>query len=200
VAAVAGLVALVAVRAGINYMFWGSLWTSPHAALGAWTGLADALDLMAVRAGGLLLDQEYGLLPYAPVFLLAPLGLVRLVKTRPATAGAVAVVVASYLAFILFPVTNVHGWTGGWSPAGRFLTPILPLAAIGIAVSIGSLPRLMTVPLIVLQVVISAYCWQNPKNLWNDGDGIAAVCARGGFTVCAHLPSFVTPDDRRPSR
>jgi hypothetical protein len=200
VAAGAGLIALAAVRAGINHMFWGSWWTSPHATPGAWTGFADALDVMAQRAGGLLLDQEYGLVPYAPVFILAPMGLIRLAKTQPATAGAVAVVLASYIAFILFPVTNVHGWTGGWSPAGRFLTPILPLAAIGIAVSIGSLPRIVTVPLIVLQVGISAYFWQNPKNLWNDADGVAAVCARGGFTVCERLPSFVTPDDRRPAR
>jgi hypothetical protein len=43
---------------------------------------------------------------------------------------------------------------------------------------------------IALQVAIDGYAWQHPKNLWNDGDGVAAVCTRGGIPVCGYLPSF----------
>ena len=196
----AGLLPLVALRASLNFTFWGSLWTSPHAALGLWPGWQEALSVMTVRAGGLLLDQEFGLLPYAPIFVLAPIGLVLLARTRRLAVLAIVVVIAAYLLPILCPVTNVHGWSGGWSPAARFVVPVLPLAAVGIAWALRSLPGWLTVPVVVLQVVVSAYFWQNPKNLWNDGDGVAAVCSRGGFTGCEQLPSFVTPADFHQSR
>jgi hypothetical protein len=42
----------------------------------------------------------------------------------------------------------------------------------------------------VLQIAIDAYAWQTPKVLWNDGDGTAAFCARGGAAVCPYLPSI----------
>jgi hypothetical protein len=48
----------------------------------------------------------------------------------------------------------------------------------------------LLVVIIALQIVIDAYAWQHPKNLWNDGDGVAAACARGGVPVCRYLPSF----------
>jgi len=52
------------------------------------------------------------------------------------------------------------------------------------------LPRALIVIVVVVQIVIDAYAWQHPKNLWNDGDGVAAVCARGGLPICRYLPSF----------
>ena len=83
----------------------------------------------------------------------------------------------------------MHGWTGGWSPAARFLTPIVPLLAIPIALAIPRYPQALVVGVAAVQVIISAYMWQNPKNLWNDGDGVAAVCERGGATFCRYLPA-----------
>jgi hypothetical protein len=64
-----------------------------------------------------------------------------------------------------------------------------------LALAISRAPRPVVAAAVVVQVVISAYFWQNPKNLWNDGDGIAAVCERGGFTLCGAVPSFVQPSD-----
>ena len=89
------------------------------------------------------------------------------------------------------PITNAHGWTGGWSPPARLLLPIVPLLAVGVAAGIQLVPRVLLVGVVALQVFVSAYFWQNPKNLWNDGDGVAAACARGGVGVCDYLPSFV---------
>jgi uncharacterized membrane protein len=90
----------------------------------------------------------------------------------------------------MLPITNVHGWTGGWSPPARFLVPIVPLLAIGLVAAVRATPRLILVPILVLQIAIDVYAWQHPKNLWNDGDGVAAVCARDGLRLCAYLPSF----------
>ena len=32
-------------------------------------------------------------------------------------------------------------------------------------------------------------------NLWNDGDGMAAVCARGSAAFCRYLPSLTESGD-----
>jgi hypothetical protein len=87
-------------------------------------------------------------------------------------------------------VSRSTPWTGGWSPAARFLAPVVPLLGIAVAAAIPVLPRALLIAIVALQITIDAYAWQHPKNMWNDGDGVAAVCARGGMTFCRYLPSF----------
>jgi hypothetical protein len=181
---------LVAARTVLNYRSWGSLVTGPHAHAGEWPGLAETTRIAATRFAGLLLDQEFGLLVYAPLFVLAAAGFVVLARSRPAIPRAALAIISCYLLTIILPMTNVQGWTGGWSPAARFLAPIVPLLGIAVAAAMPVLPRSLLVVIIALQIVIDAYAWQHPKNLWNDGDGVAAACARGGVPVCRYLPSF----------
>jgi hypothetical protein len=191
---VLSLAACVAIRTALNYRFWGSLVTGPHAHGGGWPGAPEAARVVSTRLAGLFLDQEFGLLIYAPVFLLAVVGFIALARTRPAIMRAALAIIACYLLTIVLPMTNVQGWTGGWSPAARFLAPVVPLLGIGVAAAIPVVPRALLVALVALQITIDAYAWQHPKNLWNDGDGVAAVCARGGLTVCRFLPSFTARD------
>jgi hypothetical protein len=61
---------------------------------------------------------------------------------------------------------------------------------------VRTIPRAVLIAVVVVQIGIDGYFWSHPKNLWNDGDGIAAVCSRGGAPFCPYLPSFV--DDVRP--
>ena len=184
IAFLAGMV----LRTMVTYYFWGTWFTSPHARAGTWDGLAT---VASDRLGGMLFDQEYGLLLYAPVFTLIAFA----VRDRRSILLAAVLLVVAYLVPILLPITNVHGWTGGWSPAARFWVPIVPLLVILLAVAIDRTPQAIVIAVIGLQIVLSAYFWQNPKNLWNDGDGIAAICERGGFTGCHRLPSFVRASD-----
>jgi hypothetical protein len=185
---VAAAVALLAVRTAINYLFWGTWVTTPHAALGEARGIAGTVSVAATRLAGLLVDQEFGLLMYAPFLVLAPLGLV-IMRPRP-IARAIMVAGACYLALILWPVTNVHGWQGGWNPAGRFMLPVVPLAALALPAAFGAVPRALLAVLLALQIFLDGYLWQNPKNLWNDGDGAATICASGrGTGLCRWLPA-----------
>jgi hypothetical protein len=181
---------LLMVRAAINYHMWGTWLTSPHARAGEWNG-REGVVTAGRRLAGMLLDQEFGLLPYAPVFALAAVGLVVLARTRRALFYQTCTVAGCYVLTVIMPVTNVYDFTGGWSPAARFIVPVVPLLAIGVAAAIRATPRMLLVPLIILQIAIDGYAWQHPKNLWNDGDGVAAICSRGGLPVCAFLPSFV---------
>lgn len=192
-----GFAVLLAARTAINYMFWGTLVASQHARRGEWNGVVDAAATMATRTAGLLFDQEFGLLPYAPVFALAPLGCAALARSNRPLLWSIVVVAGAYLLAVIFPLTNAHGWTGGWSPAARFVVPIIPLVGLAIVAGARSLPRAAVTGIVVLQVCINAYFWQQPKNLWNDADGIAAICERGSARFCGYLPSFVGPSDRQ---
>ena len=110
--------------------------------------------------------------------------------TRRDVALSAVLTVGLYLALIICPLTNVHGWTGGWSPAARFLTPIAPLLGLFVFAGLKAAPRPLAAAVVALQIAISAYAWQHPKILWNDGDGRAALCEPLGDRVCGYLPSL----------
>jgi hypothetical protein len=191
IALVTGMAVLLLVRTAVNYYFWGTLVTNSHASLGAWTGWSALTRESLTRLAGLMLDQEYGLLIYAPLYALAVAGLIILAKTNRAAAVSITFVVTCYVALVICPLTNVQGWTGQWCPAGRFLTPVLPLFAIPLSFALRSIPRPVAAAVLALQIGISATLWQFPKLAWNDGDGRAAFCVRTGEGICHYLPSLV---------
>jgi len=82
----ATLGAMLVLRTTINLYLWDTWMTTPHAAAGEWGGLGAALRLSGLRLVALLADQEYGLLIYAPIYLLAIAGLPLLEKRAPAAA------------------------------------------------------------------------------------------------------------------
>ncbi len=125
-----GLVTMVALRTAINHYLWGTWITTPHAAAGAWDGFLPMVTTAGMRLAALLVDQEYGLLAYAPLYLLAIAGVPILMRRAPDVAWPLICVVTGYVALVLLPLTNPHGWSGQWCPAGRFLTPVLPLLVV----------------------------------------------------------------------
>ena len=173
-----GVTAIAAVRTAVNWHFWGTLVTNDHARVAS-IGPAEAvIREMAIRASGLWFDREFGLLALAPIYLLVVPGFLLLWRRAPRLAGPWCLVAAAYLLAILLPFINVHGWTGTWSPAARFLVPIAPLMAIAVAVAATSVSGVRAVfvrVLVVWQVVLDVLVWNNPKILWNDGDGVSAV-------------------------
>jgi hypothetical protein len=124
---------------------------------------------------------------YAPLYLLAAPGLVALRTRHPIVWRDVCLVLAVYLLLVLLPVTNFHGWRGGWSPAARFLLPVAPLLWMGVAsyaAAAGGVGRAVVAVLVAAQLAINAFVWQFPKTLWNDGDALSA------FSWNAWLPSW----------
>lgn len=190
VAFVAGAALLVAVRVAVNYAFWGGLLSGPHARLGEWPGWARLIGEMTNRLVGLLVDQEFGILIYAPVYVLAIWGAISLVRVKRDLAFSIFLVVGVYVGFVICPLTNAHGWTGGWNPAARFLTPITPLVGLCVFAGLRTAPWAVAVIVVALQLAVSAYAWQHPKILWNDGDGRAAFCEPLGGRICGYLPSI----------
>ena len=186
---------MLLVRSAVTFYFWGTWLTSPHARLDTTGGQGDRVFEPALRLFGLLFDQSHGLLPVAPVFLLLPLGLLRLWRRDRVFATQIAVISAAYLIPVITPLFNPHGWRGGWSPAGRFLVPLVPLFGVLVfsAVARARGAPVWVMAIVVVQIAIDAIVWQQPKLLWNDGEkpqasALYGFLDGGSGTLTSRLP------------
>jgi hypothetical protein len=78
-----------------------------------------------------LIGPYRGLLPLAPAFFMAPLGLAWLARARDRR-WPILIAAAIALAYILLNV-SYHFWEGGWFVGPRHLLPGLPFLALGLA-------------------------------------------------------------------
>lgn len=146
---------------------------------------------------GLALDQEFGLLAYAPVFVLAVPGLMRLWRTRP-DRGAVA---TGLVAVVVLVAGSWHMWRGGFNPPARFLLPVLPVLAVALAFAIRERLGAAAALLIGwgLWTGLSG-AWQ-PRLVHRDRDGTAAFfrALSGAEEWTRLLPAYVLgePDRHR---
>ena len=74
----------------------------------------------------LVFDQQFGILPNAPVYAFCFFGLGVLARRHWRVALELSIVSLAYL----LSVSTFHMWWGGFSAPARFLAPILPLLAI----------------------------------------------------------------------
>jgi hypothetical protein len=156
VAAVLGVALLVAARAdrrrlGLlagSFAVAGALYLLAHRGwYGGWTvyaagdHFAQTGELSAVgtqvnllgrarRLAGLLVDRDFGIAAWSPVWLLAPLGLGLLARQRMPGRWVVLAAIGAGWLNATFVALTMHGF---WIP-GRQVVVVLPLAALGLAV------------------------------------------------------------------
>jgi hypothetical protein len=110
------------------YATWGTF--SPSAPYGAQRGAG--LRFLPAGGPGLLFDQEYGIIVFAPALLLSLVGLVAMLR-RGGAARRMALEVGAAFGALLATVGAFHIWWGGSATVGRplmsgFLLLGLPLA------------------------------------------------------------------------
>ena len=124
----------LAVSAGLLMLFfyhrYGQIYpdTSDHA------GISDVAGTLR-GAAGLMLDEQWGLLIYTPIFILTFVGLI-LMATKSGWRKPLlwlGVLVAPYYLLI----ANYAQWWGEWGPPARYLVAVLPLLALPFALSLG---------------------------------------------------------------
>ena len=140
-AAALGLVALVRLRgralaafllvagaAALGFAsYYSGVFGSPSP-LALYGGLPPDAQVVTWRSlAGLLLDRSFGLLPAAPVFLLALAGLPPVLQRRDAWPHALLALA------ILAPLLSWRMWWGGQCPPARFLVPMLPFLGAALA-------------------------------------------------------------------
>ena len=110
------------------------------------------------KVGPLLWGEYRGLLTYAPVLALAPVG-----WTRLARRGRLDWAATSVLAFTCGFLVNLSypEWTGGWSTGPRLLVTSLPFAMIGVSGALASRWRPATAVaalLVLIGAVVIGLC------------------------------------------
>jgi hypothetical protein len=161
-------------------------------------GVGERRPLLALA--GLLLDRSFGLLPYAPLFLLALAGLPRLLSRARADV-AVQGLLATGLA-VLAPVLAWRMWWGGQCPPARFLVPLVPLLAVAAGALVSGAPARglgrWRWPLAGLSLALTLFMAADPGRLLmlNRGDRQTRVwtALSGPVDVGAFLPSLVAAE------
>ena len=112
-------------------------------------------------------------------------------RSRP-IAGELALLVAAYTLFVLMPMTNAHGWHGGWAPAARFLVPVTPFLALPVANLLATArSRLLIGGVVAIQLLISGYIWLHPMLSWAGGEEPSAWLTRlAGEHVASMVPAW----------
>lgn len=205
-AAVMGVVGLARLRGRARLAFLGTAAVSGtaflfyyHAIFGVasplalYGGLPDDADGRPLRAlAGLMLDRSFGLLPYAPVFLVGLAGFGALVRRRQ----WVEVVL---LLALIGPILAWRMWWGGQCPPARFLVPAVPLLALAAAARIADSRRGLARwrwPLLGLGVVTTVGMVWRPDALLllNRGDRPTRLWSAlsGEWPVARYLPSMTS--------
>lgn len=133
-----------------NFAITGSV--RPDALYLAWGPQGVATERVGQGLLGLLLDARYGILPYAPVYLLGFAGL-----------GRFRVVLPAALVYYL-TVASADNWSGAVCNLGRYVMPVLPLLVAGAAVVLSPLRR----GVVALFLVLAAWTALLTRALWLD--------------------------------
>jgi hypothetical protein len=149
---------------------------------------------------GLLLDQQFGLLVYSPVFLIGLAGLPLVAGLGRLRGAAILGSVAVYFLFI----GAFSFWYGAFSPPARMLVPVIPLLVVPLALA---LDRWRTVWFRALFATLLALSWaiahllvDVPRLRYNLPDGASQMLLYlqtvWGRDLTTWLPSFVQPTAR----
>ena len=183
---------------GSFYVMYGDV--NPTVAYGYSQGAE--LDWLNVPRGllGLSFDQEYGLLPYSPIFVASLLGAWLMARRREMRGYLIGVmlVIGPFLA----STTNYYMWWGGGSVPARFVVPILPLLAPMIAVAFrelrspaarGALGAALAYSVVAFVTVVVR---PGAMLMYNDRDGTGRLVEtlQAGVPLTGTLPSFIDPD------
>jgi hypothetical protein len=143
---------------------------------------------------GLLLDRAFGLLPYAPIMLLALSGLVPLARGRSRDVLPHLLVAGA----VLLPLLPWRMWWGGQSPPARFLVPLLPQLGVGLGARVGEgkrglvrwAPALLAYGLGLCLLVVSL---PEERLLLTHGDRPPRILEALSPGLGRYLPSVVQP-------
>lgn len=189
-AATCGVLSAVALTAYHQqlYGFWNPAGVFGRRPRFAWTNWREGIP-------GLLLDQEFGLLIYAPAFVLFPLGVAGLWKrSRPAAVAAIVLVAA---ALALSGTWSM--WRGGFNPPARFLVPAVPALTLGVAFAVQRRWNAPRAVLVGWGLWIGLAGASRPELIHRDREGAAPFFRdfSGGREWTSLLPRFVLPNDDR---
>lgn len=175
--------------AGLLALF-GTLYGSATLSAAYGAGAASDVSLARVPRGlvALALDRQFGLLPLAPVWLLAGPGAILLWRRAPGDAMRAVLLAASTLVV----GASFSMWWGGACPPARFVVPALPALALLLAPAVARFPR-SACGLVGAALAVTLVAADAPRAIHNRPDGESALLKvlAPSVSLDALLPSFV---------
>lgn len=149
---------------------------------------------------GLLFDYKFGVLLYSPVYLIALVGVWKLLRDSRVRWFACALIGLTFT--LLASVTPFAMWWGGRSAPARFIVPVVPLMApmlaAGIAAARHRISRAVVTTLLVWSVLVFGLMSVRPdlSLLFNDRQAPGRLVAlfQGDAPLSYALPTFTQPD------
>jgi len=111
-----GLPMVVSVALWMAFFNW--IWGSPFPSVVYGTQRPVRWEYFVKGGPGLLFDQEYGIVPAAPIFAASLVGLIAMLWSDPRSRRVAAEIVLIFAA-LLIPVGAFHLWSGGSGAIGR---------------------------------------------------------------------------------
>jgi hypothetical protein len=176
-AAIAPPVAGGLALAALNWYIYGQLTPNYGRAQSGASNYPGFNDFVGTVNGlfGLFLDEQWGLLIYTPLYLLALLAGARLWRHSRADAAALLLVVAPYILLLAW----FRIWWGEWGPPARYLAPIAPLAAVPLACWVARARPALAVPAVALAALpgfaVMGGFLAAPQLMYNHPDGHSAL-------------------------
>ncbi len=165
---------------------YGHPWPNPRDHQGFAFGWGTFLGLW-----GLLVDRQWGLLPHAPVYLLAALGLLAALVDEPPWPRGIFLLLLPYALL----VASYRVWWGEWGPPARYWVPLLPFLAEPGAWALRHLTRRglgILAPLALWSWGISFLWVLHPWWRYGQPDGLGFLWGNLPAVLSLFFPSLVT--------
>jgi len=145
------------------YLIWGS--PSPAAPYGADTNTSASYILRGLI--GLLFDQQFGVLPTAPIYAMAAAGALVLFKRQSRLTIELLLIVVPYA----IAVASYAMWWAGTAAPARFLVAVLPLAALPIAM-VGTESVTIVLAIISIAIAVPRGILEGGRFIFNNRDSV----------------------------
>ena len=172
-----------------------------------WAGNDELLQYIS-NSFGLFFDETFGLLIYAPIYILAIVGVLAILRFGPKSHRWLLLWMAVCSLPYLGPVVAYEGWHGVWSPPARYMTTFVPLMAAPLAFSLvtisrgwaGWLYKSIYAGLALIGMGLMYAIINNPLLMWpSDSDVVfdwlaSEASPLSQFDLRPFLPSYRFPD------
>jgi hypothetical protein len=154
------------------------------------------------RLFGLTFATHRGLFIYSPILLLSFVGFASALRQRKQPAYPIVWLSMLAAVGVWLWIASFEAWDGSSAFGPRLLVSILPFMAIGVALAMAKVPKMISVPLIVLSIAtnwlgaqygFAENIWEPWQTFWRSGFTLPALSAITSHSRSENaLASFVT--------
>jgi hypothetical protein len=157
-----------------------------------WQG-REELTHFVTSGYGMLFDRDFGLVAFAPVYLLAVVGVIAMFQSKRRSDRRLLFVMTLTVLPYLFIMLSFLYWNGLWNPPARFQTTLVPLLAAPLAMALFAARswayRVLYAILSLWGFLMMGIIMADPRRLWPIYSPYQWLSGAGGDLTGAAPPS-----------